>query len=491
MKQLLQKPLIPAIIVLAALLFVLYQVMTRPPIDHEKLSFPTRSVEVIRVQKLPFSSRAIGYGNVEPAVLLKAKTEVSGKVSYVHPSLKQGASLPKGTLVVSIEPTTFEFTLEQSKAGLEGNQSFLKQLEVEEISTRRSLDIAKQNLQNGEKELARLLQIWDKRLIARSAVDAEEQKVLQLRQQVEELQGKLASFSSRKSGTKSQIQQAKTQLAQSQDTLGRTEIRLPFDARIGKVSVEQDEFVAIGNQLFEALGTQAVEINAQLPISQFYPLVMELEQRHINLQTPAALQTVVSKIQLQAQVSLVKNEWSQATWHGELLRIGESIDPDRDTIGLVVVVNNPYQDVIPGIRPPLLKGMYAAVEFSSPLRERLVIPRKALHQGRVYVANADNSLEIRPVSILHKQGPLVVIDQGLAEGEKIIITDVIPVIEGLPLAPVVATDYERQLAQQARGNVHAKLRMLDQIEENQEPTETANQNERKAAAEAEIEGSAK
>jgi len=468
MKQLLQKPLIPAVIVLAALLFVLYQVMTRPPIEHENQEFPTRSVEVIRIQKLPFSSRAIGYGNVEPSVLLKAKTEVSGKISYVHPSLKQGASLAKGTLVLSIEPTTFEFTLEQSKAGLEGNQSSLKQLQVEELSTRRSLDIAKQNLQNGEKELARLLQIWDKRLIARSAVDAEEQKVLQLRQQVEELQGKLASFSSRKSATQSQIEQSKTQMAQSQDTLGRTEIRLPFDARIGKVSVEQDEYVALGSQLFEALGTEAVEINAQLPISQFYPLVTEPDQRHINLQIPANMQAVVSKIQLQAQVRLVNNDWSKATWQGELLRISESIDPDRDTIGLVVVVNNPYQDVIPGLRPPLLKGMYAAVEFSTLPRERLVIPRKAVHQGRVYVANANNQLEIRPVSILHIQGPLVVIDQGIVEGEKIIITDVIPVIEGLPLAPVIATGYEKLLAQQALGSVEAKLNIPDPADETQE-----------------------
>ncbi len=451
MKIIFQKAIILPLIVILAIVLVVFKVMTKPPVDHQVLQFPTRTVEVITAKKLPFRYRAIAFGNVEPAVLLNAKTEVSGKISYIHPSLKKGASLAKDTVVLRVEPTTFEFSLDQSKAGLAGSQSSLKQLEVEEKSTRRSLEIARKNLQTGEKELDRLLSIWEKRLIARSTVDAEEQKVLLLRQQVEDLQGKLSSFSSRKSATEAQIKQSKTQLAQSQDTLGRTEIVLPFDARIGKVLVEKGEYISVGSVLFEALGTQAVEISAQLPVRQFYPMLMGLEMHGINMQDPMALQTALTQIQLDAHVSLVGYENTNAKWQGELLRIGESIDPDRDTLDLVVAVNNPYEGVIPGVRPPLLKGMYAAVEFFTPPRELLVLPRKAIHQGRVYIAKANKlgtgyEMEIRPVNVLHKQGQLVVVDNSVNEGEKIIITDVIPVIEGLPLSPVVAEEYEAQLA---------------------------------------------
>ena len=95
--------------------------------------------------------------------------------------------------------------------------------------------------------------------------------------------------------------------------------------------------------------------------------------------------------------------------------------------------------------------MYAAVEFIAPARERLVIPRKAIHQGRVYVAApvsdeyVEYRLEIRPVNNILKQGELAVIGKGLNEGEKIIVSDVIPVINGLPLTLFPAHDVEKQL----------------------------------------------
>lgn len=456
MKRIFQKSYILPLIVIAALALVIFRVKSKPPIEHEMLQFPTRTVEVIGLKKLPFRPRAIAYGNVEPAVLVKAKAEVSGKISYIHPALKKGGSLAKDTLVLRIEPTTFEFSLDQSKAGLAGSKSSLKQLEVEERTTRKSLGIAKENLQVGEKELERLRKVREKGLIARSTVDAEEQKVLQLRQQVEDLQGKLAGYKSRKAATKAQITQSESKLDQSQDTLARTEVRMPFDARIGVVSVEEGEFTAVSQVLFEALGTESVEINAQMPTGQFRPLLVGAGGQVVNLQDPEDLQVALSQMQLQVIVRLVGTEGDTEEWQGELLRISEAIDPTRDTVGLVVAVNNPYEGVIPGKRPPLLKGMYTSVEILAPARGMLVLPRKAIHQGRVYVAVPDGDkdshrLEIRPVHIVHKQGHLVVVDAGIEEGEQIVITDVIPVIEGLPLKTIQAVEYERQLAQDALG----------------------------------------
>lgn len=268
------------------------------------------------------------------------------------------------------------------------------------------------------------------------------------------MDGKLNAYASRKSANKAQIKQSKTQLAQSKDTLGRTEIIMPFDARIGKVSVEKGEFTAVGNVLFEALGTQAVEINAQIPTRQFRPLLIGAQSQPLNLQTPKDLQLALSQMQLDAEVRLVGDDSQSISWQAELLRISEAIDPTRDTIGLVVAVNNPYDGVIPGKRPPLLKGMYTAVEFYSPAKSTLVLPRKAIHQGRVYVATDDNILAIRPVTILFMQGNLAVIspeDTNLQAGEKIIVSDVIPVMEGMPLKVIPAQEYEKQLALDALG----------------------------------------
>ena len=142
MKNPFKKAFILPLIIIAALVLVILVVKSRPPIEHEDIQFPEKAVEVVTLEKTPFRARAIAYGNVEPSVLLKAKSEVAGKIAYIHPQLKQGGSLAKGTVVLRIEPTTFEFSLTQSEAGLAGSESSLRQLEVEEKSTQGSLEIA-------------------------------------------------------------------------------------------------------------------------------------------------------------------------------------------------------------------------------------------------------------------------------------------------------------------------------------------------------------
>ncbi|MEE9327747.1 MAG: hypothetical protein V3U71_10680 [Cocleimonas sp.] len=457
------------LIVGGAIALVINKVKNKPTIEHIDQQFPVKAVEFITAAKIPFRARAMAFGHIEPATILKAKSEVSGKVSYLHPALKKGSSLKKGTVVLRIEPTTYKLTLSQSKAGLVGSQSTLKQLETEEISAKRTLNISQKNLNVGYKELNRIKSLWVKRLIARSTLDKEEQKVLSLRQQVQDIEGKLAGYASRKTATRAQIKQSKSQVDQSKDTLGRTEIRLPFDARIGAVSVDKGEFVSAGGLLFEALGVQAVEINAQLPIKQLRPLVTGLSKKGegVNFKSPEGVQVVLKNMQLEARVRLVGDSSGAAIWQGQLVRLSESVDPTRDTLGLVILVNKPYENIIPGKRPPLLKGMYTSVELLSPAKPTLVVPRKSVHQGRVYVVatkEGKSVLEIIPVHVLFQEGEMLVLDvkkDAALIGKKIIITDVIPVMEGLPLKVIEATEYQKQLVENALGTLEKTLWMIN------------------------------
>ncbi|WP_419632032.1 efflux RND transporter periplasmic adaptor subunit [Thiolapillus sp.] len=458
MKKILQKKFVLPLIVLLAVALVLFRVKSKPPVAHEDLGYPVKVVDVMTVRPIPYRSHATGYGNVEPRITVRAKSEVSGKIVYIHPQLRKGASLPKDTVVLRIEPTTFEFSLEQSKAGLSGSESSLRQLETEEESTRSLLAIVRKNLSVQQKEYKRIQEIWKKKLVARSSVDAEEQKVLQLKQQVADLEGKLKTYESRKAALDAQIRQSKTQVAQTRDTLGRTEIRLPMDARIGEVLVEKGEFVAAGSVLFEALGTDAVEITAELPTRLFRPLFANQQHMQVDLNEQGKFWNLVSNMKLEARVRLVGFP-EAAHWQGKLLRISESIDPRRDTVGLVVQVDKPYADVIPGERPPLLKGMFTTVSFFAPAQPMLVVPRKAVHQGRVYVARPDKRLEIRQIETLYRQGEFVVVKGGLETGENVIVSAVIPVIEGLPLKPRLASEYVRKFAAAAMGDEAAMRRI--------------------------------
>ncbi len=458
MKKIFKNIIILPLILFTAIAFVVILVKTKAPVDHVDAGYPVKAVEVITVTKIPFRARAMAFGNVEPAVTLNTKSEVSGKISFIHADLKKGASLSKGTVVLRIEPTTFEFSLTESQAALANSKSSLDQLKIEEKSAKSALAIVQKNLDVELKELHRIEALKEKGIVSLSDLDKEKQKVLNLRQQLQDVEGKIASYDSRKNAIKAQIKQSKSQVDKSQDTLGRTEITLPFDARIGTVSVEKDEFIQAGNLLFEALGVQAVEINAQISTKQFRPLVSGLKiiaEQTIDLQNPVVLQAALSSMRLEARVRLVGDASRLTVWDGTLIRLSESVDPSRDTLGLVVAVDKPYEKIIPGKRPPLLKGMYTSVEFFSPEKPTLVLPRKAVHQGRVYVATEQNTLSIRTVDVLFTQGDMVVLDESenvqLKIGEKIIISDVVPVMEGMPLKIIVAAEYEELLKKAAMG----------------------------------------
>ncbi|MCP4980071.1 MAG: HlyD family secretion protein [Gammaproteobacteria bacterium] len=439
------------IALLIAILLAVILVKCKAPLQHVAVEMPSRVVEVIAAQEIPFRTRITAYGNVEPAITLKGMAEVSGKISYVHPNLKAGETIQAGTLVMRIDAEDYALTLKQTQEDLKSSKSSLQELEEEEKSTRRSIKLAQKNLEVGEAELARIEDIYKKQLIAKSTLDAEQQKTIQLRQQVEDLQGRLNGYDSRRNSIAAQIARAEQEVQNRTTILGRTEITLPFDARIGPVSVDKNEFVAVGSLLFEAIDLKGVEISAQLPMSSMRKLVSHLEgQTEVTQQFILTGGRINESLGLSARVRLV-NDMPGAVWDAKVLRISEAIDVTRQTLGVVVGVDNPYEKIIPGQRPPLLKGMYTAVDLYAPLRQAMVIPRRALHEGRVYIANRENRLEIRPVEIQLVQGDMVVIRGGLEVDERVIITDLIPVIEGMPLKVNTAAQVETEMRQRAVG----------------------------------------
>lgn len=450
MTSFLKKPYTLFIFVALGIAVAVLLVKNRAPLKHDDTAMASRVVEIIEVKRVPFRAKVTAYGSVEPAVTLTTLAEVSGKISYLHPDLRRGNTIPGGTVVAKIAPEDYEVSLKQTQADLAANQASLKQLQTEEQTTHRSLQLAQANLEVGEKELTRIRDIWNRNLVARSTLDAEEQKVIELRQRVEELQGKLDSYASLKNAMQAQIARAREQVRGEETTLGRTEITLPFTSRIGEVAVEKGQFVKIGGTLFEALDIDGVEINAQVPIQHMRTLVMQPRDKPFETRDAGDTRAMLAHLQLSARTRLV-GDMPDAVWDARVLRFSEAIDPVRRTLGVVVGVDAPYEKIVPGRRPPLLKGMFMAVELYAPAHPAVVIPRKALHHGRVYLVDTQGRLAIKPVTLRQQQGELAVIAEGLDDGDKLIVSDLVPVIEGMPLTPKRSLDYEQDLLRRAGG----------------------------------------
>ncbi len=65
--------------------------------------------------------------------------------------------------------------------------------------------------------------------------------------------------------------------------------------------------------------------------------------------------------------------------------------------------------------------------------DSIVIPRAALRNGSAYIMNEDNRLAIQPLTKRYDQGQYSIIANGLESGEQLVLTDLIPAVEGMLL----------------------------------------------------------
>jgi RND family efflux transporter MFP subunit len=239
------------------------------------------------------------------------------------------------------------------------------------------------------------------------------------------------------------------QLAAARLSLERTTIVAPFDSRIADVAVEETQFAAQGKVLVVIDSLDVAEVTAQLPIGKLVNLMPQ--GAAVPIHAEGLMDALPGLLGLSAVVRLRGGDL-KARWEARFTRISDTVDPQTRTIGVIVAVDDPYGKAILGVRPPLAKNMFVEVELRGPARaDQVVVPRSALHDGQVYIVNADSRLERRRVGIAYLQTNFAVIGGGLAGGETIIVSDPIPAIEGMLLKSVPDRALADSLAAEARG----------------------------------------
>jgi len=101
-----------------------------------------------------------------------------------------------------------------------------------------------------------------------------------------------------------------------------------------------------------------------------------------------------------------------------------------------VAVDAPYEQAIPGERPPLVPGMFAEVELRGPVHpDCAVVPRHALRgagmQYSVCLVGEDGRLHTQSVEVEFATGGFAALRSGLHGGEVLILSDPTPAIDGM------------------------------------------------------------
>ncbi len=128
------------------------------------------------------------------------------------------------------------------------------------------------------------------------------------------------------------------------------------------------------------------------------------------------------------------------------------VDPLTRTIGVIVAVKNPYRMSEKNFRPPLTKNMFVEVELKGrPIQAQTVLPRRAIHDGKIYVLDQTKRLRIRSTKTRLSQGEFVTVASGVEPGETVAISDLVPAIEGMLLDPILDETASSALIAAAQG----------------------------------------
>jgi len=441
---------IPPILIGTAVLF--YMASGRQAPEHKPPVERARAVRVISAEQIRLVPRVTGFGSVYPGTVWSAIAQVAGEVVYVHPDLKKGAILPAGTEIVRISPADFELALTQAKANIRSAEAKLAELKVTETNTADLLKIEKRGLKLRESELKRKQDLLKRGTVAQSALELEQRETLAQRKKVQDLENGLRLLPTQRAVEQEQIAVYRAQLESAKLDLARTRIKLPFDARIAEVTIEAEQYAQTGGTLVIADSLGVAEVEAQIPISQFRAMVQASAADGLPTGIAAqSLSRIVQTIGLEATVRLRAGN-DIVEWPARFARISDTVDPKTRTIGAIVAVDGAYAKAAPGQRPPLTKGMFVEIEIRTrAVENRIVVPRAAFHDGKLYIVNADSRLDIRPVATGLVQGDLAAIDKGIAPGETIVVSDLIPAVPGMLLTLQTDDQLQNRLKAEAAG----------------------------------------
>lgn len=414
-----------------AILVVSSQTPEKIEINETRKKGPLVVIEEVRYARL--DPVVTGFGRAKPVTTWDAISEVSGRVVYQHPGLKNGAFISEGTLVLKIDPVDYELDLAQSQADLQTKKIEVKRVNLNEQQYLRSLEIETSRLALTKKELTRIETLQKKGVASKSSLEDQRNAVLSQEKVVWDLQMQLDNIPTDRAVSEANIKVAEASLADAKRNLERTEFRLPFDARVGDVNTELQQVVNLQELLISAHDMQVMEVTANMPVAAFVGVIRAISQQSTK-ESPVTFSDI-SGFNFNAVITArLGNKSTQ--WDAKVTSVSDGIDPSSNTIGVTVEVKNDMDNFNPVDSPLMVKDMYVQVDVTGPAKEQIVLPVKAIHGNKVYLVDEKNELVIKTIKVAYVQGEFAAIMEGVRAGDKVILTDLIAPVSGMPIRTV-------------------------------------------------------
>ena len=392
----LQQTIVGLLIIAAGIGGAAYLKKTAPRADKRPPKVFAPLVEVTTVAPGSHQVLVTAMGTVTPARSLALESRVTGEVVRIHPEFQTGGLLKAGEEVLQIDPGDYELALTRAESAVVEAEYALQ-------------------LERGRQEIAR--REWAI-LNGDNPADPLDKELALRRPHLRKAQADLAA--------------ARANLKQARLDLARTRITIPFNAVVRERNVELGSQVAAQEMLAELVGTDAYWIEVSIPVDRLSWIAI-----------PRRSDEAGAQVRVRNQNGLEVS--------GQVIRLLSDLEAEGRMARLLVEVRNPLGDEPAAPHAPLILGEYVRVDIQGRTLENVFrIPRTALRDNaRIWVAGEDGTLQVRHVDPVWRDAEFVLLQEGLASGERLIVSDLAAAVDGMAIRQQTDTASSPPLPDQA------------------------------------------
>jgi len=364
------------------------------------------SVTAAVMQDVPTYLDAIGKTVAREVVSIQP--QVSGRITKIN--FTDGANVRKGDLLFTIDTRPFEANLRQAEANVSKDLALKKQAEA---------NLAKDVAQSkyGEVQAKRYRTLVEQGVVSREQYDQIESNAESLKATVEADRAAIHSADESIKVDQAAVDNAKLELSYCY-------IRSPIDGRAGQRLVDIGNVVSPGGS---GTGSASSSTNAT-PASNSLLIIERLDPIYADF---TISQNDLANVQQQMRAGTLKTEvrLPDATdpIAGQLTFLDSAVQNTTGQVNLRATVPNSDHRFWPGrfvnIRL-VLSTIHGAVLVPA------TAPQMSAKGSYVYVVKQDSTAEQRPVTLGQRQGDLIVVEQGVAAGEQVVINGQVGVTPG-------------------------------------------------------------
>jgi multidrug efflux pump subunit AcrA (membrane-fusion protein) len=365
-----------------------------PPNKNSGPSVPTVDVTAVEAYTGPLEFSVSG--TVVPFREIKIAAEVGGMIVEKSPECKAGTYVSQGTVLMRIDPQTYELEISTLKAELKQSESSIVETTKEIEGLARQIEIKSKEVEILQAEYQRNVNLQG--AVSISELQQSERAVLAAEAQLSSLENNLATATARSQRLNAGLELSNRKLERAELNLSKTTIVAPEDGVVVKENVEKGEIVAAGTQLLTFEDTRRTEVVCNLSKSD-----LDWIRRNANQQIVGpngSKQDIQSAYQIpRVPVNIFDAREPDVIWSGVVERVdGIGWDEMTKTIPIRIGVSSPVIDTEYGKRA-LVRGMFVKCSVQIPTTSEgeaskyLVFPTKALRPGNfIWVVDNDRKL---------------------------------------------------------------------------------------------------